>query len=269
MLKIKNNFNLDNTITCGQIFRFKKIEDKYIVILNDRVISLKEDGDYILIESSNEDNLESIITDYFDLNRDYSTLLKEVNIGRDVIEFNRGYKIIHQDPLITLIEYIISSANKVERISKSLELLSTKYGEKIQFNGEDYYLFPSLDKLKSLSVNDFRDCKVGFRDKYLYDIVHSDIDLDKIKDMDSITALKYLTSYKGIGTKVASCILLFAYQRLDVYPIDTWVKKYMKEEHNLEGESNIKKFTSEEYKEYSGLVIQYMFNYKRNNIYKK
>ena len=264
MIKIKNNFNLDNTITCGQIFRFKKLNDKYIIILPDRVVSLKMDGDYIQVESSNEDNLESIITEYFDLNRDYDKLLTSINLDKEIIDFNRGNKIIHQDPLITLIEYIISSANKVERISKSLDLISKKCGEKVIFENEEYYLFPSIDKLKELTIKDFRDCKVGFRDKYLYDIVHSNIDLDSINDMDSNDALKYLKNFKGIGTKVASCILLFAYQRLDVYPIDTWVKKYMKDTYNIEGEKNIREFTSNKYKEYSGLVIQYMFNYKRN-----
>ena len=265
MLKIKNNFNLDNTITCGQIFRFKKVGNKYIVILPDRVISLEAHGEDIIIESSNSDNLENIINDYFDLNRDYTSLLKGLDIDKDIIEFNKGYKIIHQDPLITLIEYIISSANKVERISKSLNLLSQKYGEKILFNGEYYYLFPSIDKLKELTMEDFRECKVGFRDKYLYEIVHSDIDLESINNMDSNTALRYLESYKGIGPKVASCILLFAYQRLDVYPIDTWVKKYMKNNN----EKSIREYTAKMYKEYSGLVIQYIFNYNRNNIYKK
>ena len=264
MLKIKNNFNLDNTITCGQIFRFKKINNEYIVILSDRVVSLKIDGDYILIESNNEDNLENVINDYFDLNRDYKTLISNIDIDSDIIKFNEGHKIIHQDPYTTLIEYIISQNNKVERISKSLELLSTKYGEKIHFKDSDYYLFPDIDKLKELSIDDFRECKVGFRDQYLYDIVHSNIDLDSINNMNSMDALKYLMSYKGIGPKVASCILLFAYQRFDVYPIDTWVKKYMKDTYNIEGEKNIREFTSKKYKEYSGLVIQYMFNYKRN-----
>ena len=75
---------------------------------------------------------------------------------------------------------------------------------------------------------------------------------------------KYLISFKGIGMKVASCILLFAYQKFDVYPIDTWVKKFMKEDYNIEGEKNIKEFAFNTYKEYSGLAIQYMFNYKRN-----
>ena len=137
MLKIKNNFNLDNTITCGQIFRFKRIDNKYIIILHDRVVELKIDGDYILVESSNEENLESVIKDYFDLNTDYNKLLQDSNLDKDIIDFNSGNKIIHQDPVITLIEYIISSANKVERISKSLDLISRKCGKKVIFNNEE------------------------------------------------------------------------------------------------------------------------------------
>ena len=82
--------------------------------------------------------------------------------------------------------------------------------------------------------------------------------------MTSDEALNYLMSFKGIGNKVASCILLFAYQKFDVYPIDTWVKKFMKDDYNIEGLKEIKEFTVKTYKEYSGLAIQYMFNYKRN-----
>ena len=119
-----------------------------------------------------------------------------------------------------------------------------------------------------MTESEFRECKVGFRDKYLYEIVRcvneGSLDLDSIYEMNSDESLKYLMSFKGIGNKVASCILLFAYQKFDVYPIDTWVKKFMKEDYNIEGEKNIKNFTFNTYKEYSGLAIQYMFNYKRN-----
>ena len=123
---------------------------------------------------------------------------------------------------------------------------------------------------KKLSIEDYRKCKVGFRDKYIYGIVNSisknELNIESIYNMNSIDALNYLMSFKGIGMKVASCILLFAYQKFDVFPIDTWVKKYMKDNYNIEGENSIRAFADKKYKEYSGLAIQYMFNYKRNNI---
>lgn len=272
MLKIKNNFDLKSTITCGQIFRFIEEDNNFTVIIKDRVINLKEDGDFIIIESSNEENLEEVINDYFDLNRDYEKIEKEI-INKDqkikeAIIFSKGLRMIHQDPFETLIAYIISQNNRVPSIANALDLLSLNYGEKITFKGKEYYLFPTINNLSKLSIEDFRNCKVGFRDKYLYSIMecinNKKLELDKIDDMSGDEALKYLVEFKGIGMKVASCILLFAYQKFDVYPVDTWVKKFMKEDYNIEGESNIRKFTNETYKEYSGLAIQYMFNYKRN-----
>lgn len=272
MIKIKNNFNLRSTITCGQIFRYIEEDNKFIIIIKDRVISLKEEGEYIIIESNNYDDLENVIYDYFDLKRDYneienSIIEKDKKIS-DAIIFSKGLRMIHQDPFETLIAYIISQNNRVPSIANSLNLLSINYGDKVIFNNKEYYLFPSLEKLSSLSISDFRNCKVGFRDKYLYEIVNSinnsELNLEKIYDMTGDEALNYLIGFKGIGMKVASCILLFAYQKFDVYPIDTWVKKYMKEDYNIEGEKNIREFTLKTYKEYSGLAIQYMFNYKRN-----
>ena len=272
MLKIKNNFDLKSTITCGQIFRYFEEADEYIVIIKDRVISLKEEGEYIFVESNNEDNLEEIIFDYFDLNRDYEEIINNI-LKLDIklkgaLEYSKGLKMIHQDPFETIIAYIISQNNRVPSIANSLNLLSLKYGKKVNFKNKDYYLFPTYNDLKELSQNDYRLCKVGFRDKYLYEIINSitenKLDILSIYNMTSKEALEYLISFKGIGNKVASCILLFAYQKFDVYPVDTWVKKHMKDEYNIEGETNIREYTKKTYKEYSGLAIQYMFNYKRN-----
>ena len=272
MLKIKNNFDLKSTVTCGQIFRFIEDGNNYIIVVKDRVISLKQDGDFIIVESNKEEGLEEFIYDYFDLNRDYekieNEIIKKDKKLKDAINFSKGLKMIHQDPFETLISYIISQNNRVPSIANALNLLSLNYGEKVMFKDKEYYLFPSLEKLSKLSIEDFRNCKVGFRDKYLYEIIESinskKLELDKIYDMPGDEALKYLVEFKGIGMKVASCILLFAYQKFDVYPVDTWVKKFMKEDYNIEGEANIRKFTYEKYKDYSGLAIQYMFNYKRN-----
>jgi len=272
MIKIKNDFDLKSTITCGQIFRYEVISDEYIVVIKDRVISLKEDGEYIIVESSNEENLISIINDYLDLNRDYKKLQNIIvsmdkNLT-DAVSYGSGLKMIHQDPFETIMAYIISQNNRVPSIARSLNLISEKYGQKVKFKDKDYYLFPDYKTLSNLSIADFRECKVGFRDKYLYDIVKkinsNEFDLESIYEMNSIDALNYLISFKGIGMKVASCILLFAYQKFDVFPVDTWVKKYMKDNYNIEGEANIRKYTLEKYKEYSGIAIQYMFNYKRN-----
>jgi len=275
MITIKNikNLDLENTITCGQIFRFQQENDNsFTIILSDRVVNLKYEDNMLFVLSNNENNLENIIKEYLDLGRDYLSIIENIRKLDNKLSYcldkSLGLKMIKQNNIECIISYIISQNNSVRNIQNSLNLISKKYGEKVIFRNKEYYLFPNLEKLVNITESDFRECKVGFRDKYLANIIRAisteKLNIDKIYEMNSMDAMKYLMSFKGIGMKVASCILLFAYQKFDVFPIDTWVKKFMLEDYGIEGEENIRKYCSDTYKEYSGLAIQYMFNGKRN-----
>lgn len=267
------NFDLENTITCGQIFRFnREVDGSFTIVISDRVINLRYDNNNLYVASNKEDNLECVIREYLDLDRDYMFIINKIkNIDGKLgkyLDGSIGLRMIKQEPIECIISYIISQNNSVRNIQNSLNLISYKYGEKVIFKDKEYYLFPSLEKLVNITEEEFRECKVGFRDKYLIGIIKSifngELDIEKIFDMCSRDAIKYLMNFKGIGMKVASCILLFAYQKFDVYPVDTWVKKFMFEDYGIEGEINIRKYACETYGEYSGLAIQYMFNSKRN-----
>ena len=275
MLVIKNikNLDLENTITCGQIFRFtKEIDNSFTVILSDRVVNLKYSDNILYVDSNKKENLEKVIKTYLDLDRDYLRIINDIKnmdnkLGK-YLDKSIGLKMIKQNPLECIISYVISQNNSVKNIQNSLNLISEKYGEKVLFRNKEYYLFPKLEKLLNITEEEFRECKVGFRNKYLVGIINSinnnELNINKIYDINSKDAINYLMSFKGIGMKVASCILLFAYHKFDVYPIDTWVKKFMYEDYGIEGEEYIRKYCKETYKEYSGLAIQYMFNSKRN-----
>lgn len=272
-IKIDKPFKLENTITCGQIFRFFKQDDNsFNIILKDRVINVYMDNNYLCVSSNNEENLEEIVINYFDLDNDYESmttfLTKKDEKLKDPILFSLGLKMIRQDPFETLIEYIISANNGVNQIANSLNLIARKYGKKVIFNNKEYYLFPEAKDLKDVSLDEFRSCKVGFRDKYLKAIIdkinNNELDLNIFYELNTYDALNKLMENNGIGPKVASCILLFAYQKYDVFPIDTWVKKIMEKDYGIKGEGNIRKFASDTYGKYSGIAIQYLFNYSRN-----
>lgn len=276
MLKVcvNKNFDLENTLTCGQIFRFYKQEDdSYDVILDDRVINVYQKDNYIYVLSNDENNLKEKIIDYLDLNNDYEKidelLVKNDKKIKEAVNFSKGLNMIHQQPFETVMEYIISANNSVPTISAAVNNISKRYGKKVNFNNKEYYLFPSYEDLKNVTISEYRECKVGFRDKYLYNIVqklnNNEFDLNKIYNLETKEALEYLMSNDGIGPKVASCILLFSYKKYDVFPIDTWVKKIMKERYNIEGEKNIREFSKKIYGQYCGIAIQYLFNESRNN----
>ena len=275
MIRIKDvyNFNLHDTVTCGQIFRFKEEEDNsYTIVIHDRVINIKQEGTNLIVKSNNEDNLESIVKTYFDLDRDYDEINNElICLNKDIkdtIDKCSGLKMINQDYFETLIAYIISANNRVLMITRCLNNIAEKYGKKITFEGKNYYLFPNSLELSTCTKEELRNLKTGFRDEYIVDVVkrvnNGELNLEDIADMPTDKAMETLMQNKGIGEKVASCILLFAYFKTDVFPIDTWVKKYMLDNYNVTGVKNIREFASKNYGKYCGIAIQYMFHARRN-----
>ena len=139
-MKLKvNNFNLKDTVTCGQIFRYKEeLDNSYTVILTDRVINIKQDNDYIYFTSNKEDNLKEVIINYFDLEYDYDSinnmLLKNNPELKDIINYSKGLKMINEPKLEVIISYILSQNNRVPQIKKALDNISKEVGEKVIFN---------------------------------------------------------------------------------------------------------------------------------------
>ena len=272
-VKLKKPFKLYDTVMCGQIFRFFPLNDgSFDVILKDRVINIYQKDNALYVSSNDETDLEKVVRNYFDLDNNYEKmddfLIKNDVKLKDAINFSKGLTMIKQDPFETVMEYIISANNGVPQISAALNNIAEKYGKKVTFNNKEYYLFPTFNDLKDLSESDYRACKVGFRDKYLKQMVdklnNGDVNLDEFYTLDTTDSLNKLMENNGIGPKVASCILLFAYQKYDVFPIDTWVKKIMKNDYKIEGEKKIREFAVKTYGKYSAIALQYLFNYSRN-----
>ena len=270
-MKIKiNDFNLRDTLMSGACFRATLESDgSFTNILSDRVINIRQINDELVVESNKMNNLSDVIREYFDLNRDYNIINKKlIQVDpslKDVIECCRGYHILNQNQFEMCISYIISQNNNVKRISASINKLCELYGQKVYFNGKVYFLFPTYEKLKKLKADDLAELKIGFRDKYIIDFLNK---YDSFNDLDNLStpdAFNKLLTVKGIGPKVASCILLFGYKRLDVFPIDTWVKQFVSNRYGVKDDfKTIKNLAMNKYGKYSGLAIQYMYHYNRN-----
>ena len=270
-MKIKiNDFNLKDTLMSGACFRATLESDgSFTNILRDRIINIRQIGDELIVKSNKLDNLSNVIREYFDLDRDYNIINKDliqVDPGlKDVIECCRGYHILNQDPFEMCISYIISQNNNVKRISASINKLCELYGQKVYFDGKVYFLFPTYEKLKELKADDLAELKIGFRDKYIIDFLNKYESFNDLDNLSTPDAFNKLLTVKGIGPKVASCILLFGYKRLDVFPIDTWVKQFVSNRYEVKDDfKTIENLAINKYGKYSGLAIQYMYHYNRN-----
>ena len=263
------DFDLVSTILSGQCFRIYSEEDgSYTCIISDRVINVKQIGDILHVKSNDMNNIEEVIRYYFDLDNSYGEMNKIISCDEVMslcVSKCKGYKILRQNGFEMCISYIISQNNNVKRISKSIDMLCKNRGKKIIFMNKEYYLFPEYNDIKDITSEELKRYGVGFRDKYIIDFLNN---YDNVKDIDNLSteeAFNKLIKIKGIGTKVASCILLFGYYRFDVFPIDTWVRKFISSKYNISDDvKNIYNFTKEKFKEYSGLAIQYMYHSERN-----
>lgn len=269
-LELNEYVDIKEILTSGACFRVKVEEDGSITnVMNDRVVNIKQDNNLLTIKSSNYENLEKVIYEYFDLNRDYKSINKEIiNNNTElekIVDKCKNYRILNQDSFEMCISYIISQNNNVKRISKSIEVLCEKYGKQVNFEGKEYYLFPKYQDIKDITIDALNDLKIGFRDKYIMDFINNYENLKNINELSTEDALKEFMKVKGIGMKVASCILLFGYKRLDVYPIDTWVKQYISENYDIKNDQKIiENFARNKFGKYTGLIIQYMFHSQRN-----
>ena len=277
-LKIKVDcFNLKYTLECGQCFRWKNNNDYYVGVIKDRVIKIRQDGDYIYVRSNEQKDLEKVIKEYFELEKDYSSIEKRIasldDYVKKALKNTSGMRHLKQDFFETIISYIISANNNIPRISKSVNEISKRYGKKIEFDNEEYYLFPTPEQLRDVTIDDYRACGVGFRDKYIYNTVkrinNKEIDLVKMQDMDTSSLRKELLSLMGIGPKVADCILLFSCGRQEVFPIDVWVERVMKKlyfnDENI-SKKEILKYASDNFGNDAGIVQQHLFYNIRENM---
>ena len=277
-LKIKVDcFNLKYTLECGQCFRWKNNNDYYVGVIKDRVIKIRQDRDYIYVRSNEQKDLEKVVKEYFELEKDYSSIEKRIasldDYVKKALKNTSGMRHLKQDFFETIISYIISANNNIPRISKSVNEISKRYGKKIEFDDEEYYLFPTPEQLKDVTIDDYRACGVGFRDKYIYNTVkrinNKEIDLVKMQDMDTSSLRKELLSLMGIGPKVADCILLFSCGRQEVFPIDVWVERVMKKlyfnDENI-SKKEILKYASDNFGNDAGIVQQHLFYNIRENM---
>ena len=275
-----SDFELAHIFECGQCFRWRKINDnKYIGVIKNGVVEIEKttpNSVCINYESYSEEaqSFEEIIREYLDLNTNYTEIKKVISKDdlnlQNAIEYGGGIRILNQDPWEMLISFIISAANNIPRISKTIENISKKYGKEIVFNGEKYYLFPTPEELSKASIEDLRALNLGFRDKYVYGatqmVCKGEIDLNAILEMDYLDAKKELKRVAGVGDKVADCILLFSMKKHEAFPVDTWIKKVMSELYNESKDiKKIANFAEEKFGKNAGIAQQYLFYYMREN----
>lgn len=276
-VKYEGAYNLSKTLDCGQCFRWERINDReWLGVAFGRLISIEQNGGELIIYNSTKEDFESTWCHYFALDEDYDAIDREL-LERcqnptfiRALKSGKGIRILHQEPWETVCSFIISQNNNIPRIKKIIDALSFALGKQIDASGmenhgalgREFYSFPEAEAILSAGEEFISSLKTGFRAKYIIDASQkwcdgeiNEQDLMNIENLDD--AVAYLCKVKGIGLKVASCALLFGFERYDPFPIDVWMKRVLDKYFE-------KDFSPTAFGKYAGIAQQYLFDFERN-----
>lgn len=254
-----NCFDVNLCLQCGQAFRWKEEADgSQTGIAGGKFLKIKQEGNTITLYNTTMSDFETHWKNYFDLNRDYESIIKgytDESLAAACKAFP-GIRILKQDEWEAICSFIISANNNIPRIKGIVERLCENFGDET----DGGFTFPPPERLANLTVEDLAPIRSGFRAKYILDaaqkISSKEVDIEAIKEMDFESAKAELLKIKGVGEKVAQCSLLYGFGRMEAFPIDVWVKRILKELYP-NGLPECIKGTE-------GIAQQYLFHWRRN-----
>jgi len=254
-------FDLEQTFFCGQCFRWSKCEDgSFHGIAFGRSLHLSETEDTVILQNTSEEDFQNIWVPYFDLDTNYARIRKmlcDKSLALTVAaSYAKGIHILRQEPWETLCSFIISQNNNIPRTQKIINSLCEAFGEPLS---DGSYAFPSPEIIAALQEDDLAPMRSGFRAKYLIDaackVNSHEIDLDALYTLPLETARRTLMIIRGVGPKVAECVLLYGFHRMEAFPVDVWMARAMV--RLFPGES------PDSFGDYAGLAQQYIYHYSR------
>ena len=283
-MKLDVPFDLDFSLCCGQVFRWKKIGDWWYGVVGSKVLKVRQCGPELEFENADAD----FIRCYFGLNDDLTQIIQCIDKDpyiRQALQHFRGLRIVRQVPWECLISFICATYKSIAAIELMLNKLSNKCGEKKVFDGLEFYTFPTIDRLANASEIGLRDCGLGYRAKYVQATarkIHDErIDLEVLKSKPYLEARKVLLNFPGVGLKVADCVSLFSLEKMEAFPVDVWVKrvvlnhyadqfppefvKKMSSRNSLTnwGYEKIRNFAQGYFSYYAGYAQEYLYHYER------
>lgn len=258
------DFNINHILDCGQIFRYEINNNEAKVYSLDKFAKIKTFLNKVEIETDDV----GYFVNFFDLNTNYSEIknkLKKDEFLVDAIKYGYGIRILKNDLFEMIVSFIISANNNIKRIKNSIQYLCVNFGK----NMGEYYAFPTLQSLKQATVLDFKNAGLGYRAEQLFETIQT-LTIQQIENVKSLSRneqFNFLISLKGIGEKVANCIMLFGLHNLNSFPVDTWINKvYNSLTHsNITNRKLITNELTNRYKDLSGYAQQYFFYYFREN----
>ena len=278
-MKNKFSIDIDNSINSGQVFLWEKDGINWYGINGQDILKINENG---AIKS-----ILNLKTNFFRKNDNIQEIIRSISKDKTVkkaVKEYEGLRIFKQDPFQCMISFIISSNSNIQKIKSSLEKITKKFGTKVKIGDKEFITFPKPENIANASINEIKACGVGYRSPFIKEaakmVVLQKIDFKYLEKCDYHEAKKNMCLVPGIGNKVADCIMLFSLNKLEAFPLDTWMIKILEKYYSKEFKIETKTITQKQYEllhekivnhfgPYCGYAQQFLFKMERENYNKK
>ena len=275
MFDFHASINIHDTINSGQIFLWENYKNTWFIV----------NGHDIIVANQNQFENTTLTKEtkkFFRTDDDIKKILKNIThdkIVKKAVKHYPGLRITRQDPFQCCISFIVSANSNIPNIRMRLQKLCIKFGTKVRFQKREFFLFPEPKRLANATLQELKECKLGYRAKYVLDtsriIASGEIDFDKLKKADYQETKELLLKLPGIGNKVADCIMLFSLEKLEAFPLDTWILKILQKYYSANFDVDKKNIPKNRYEnihqdvlnhfgKYAGYSQQFLFKMERD-----
>ncbi len=230
MQTLFSSFDPIISINSGQVFLWEKHKNSWYGIHGDQVIKFTQSNKGIEFSSFPED--KSCDQKMFRLDDNINEIFEEISRDPLICRLANAYpglRLIRQEPHQCLFSFICASNTNIPMIRKMLHNIVRKFGRPTKVDGIDFFTFPSAGEINKATVDELRNCGLGYRTKAIKAaadaIASGQIDFDSLKKASYYESKKELLRVYGIGNKIADCVLLFSLEKLDAFPIDVWIAR--------------------------------------------
>jgi N-glycosylase/DNA lyase len=259
--------DLDSTLGCGQVFRWRKDGDAWKGILDGKEVGLRQKGDTVTVEGGIG---EEALKRYFRSDDDLDLIRSEISkddLMDSMVSSSRGLRLIRQDPWECAASYVLATNANIPRIQKMIENVCRTFGDRIA-GGK--HAFPRPDQIAG-GKEAAQACGLGFRCGRFVEFARlvdrGEIDLGSLRDVGYEECVRELRSYPGIGDKVADCVAVFSLDHLEAFPVDVRIKKAMEEMYGVCGTyRHVNRFGRDYFGRYAGYAQEYIYySFQRSN----
>jgi N-glycosylase/DNA lyase len=256
--------DLDQTLGCGQTFRWSRRHDGvWTGVIGPRQVELMSDGRTLSVAASPGGICaRDAVTEYLRLADDIHEIQASLGSDPDLAQGLprvRGLRLVKMDEWECLVSYILATYANIPRISKMIAALSAAFGKEI---ADGVYAFPSREELRDARLDELRACGLGYRAEYVRSVAQ-EVDAGEI---GRLRRLGYedlrgeLKRLDGVGDKVADCVSLFGFGKLEAFPIDVWIERAMRRLYGLEGSyASLRRTAGEMFGRYAGYAQEYLY----------